>query len=46
MVTRMEPQQPAKVMIVGSYILPEPKMPQIVSTTFEAEGVQLPPQQR
>ena len=27
------------------YILPEPKMPQIASTTFEAEGVQLPPQQ-
>ena len=41
----MEPQQPAKVLIVGSHILPKPKMPQIASTTFEAEGVQLPPQQ-
>ena len=41
----MEPQQPAKAMIVGSRILPKPKMPQIASTTFKAEGVQLPPQQ-
>ena len=41
----MEPQQPAEAMIVGSCIPPKPKMPQIVSTTFEAEGVQLPPQQ-
>ena len=41
----MEPQQPAKALIVGSCILPEPKMPQIASTTFEAEGVRLPPQQ-
>ena len=32
-------------MIVGSCILPEPKTPQITSTTFKAEGVQLPPQQ-
>ena len=32
-------------MIVGSRILPKPKMLQIVSTTFEVEGVQLPPQQ-
>ena len=37
----MEPQQPAEVMIVGSCIPPEPRMPQTVSTTFEAEGVQL-----
>ena len=41
----MEPQQPAKAMIVGSRIPPEPKTLQIASTTFEAEGVQLPPQQ-
>ena len=41
----MEPQQPAEAMIVGSHIPPKPKMPQIASTTFEAEGVQLPPQQ-
>ena len=41
----MELQQPAEVMIVGSYIPPKPKMPQIASTTLEAEGVQLPPQQ-
>ena len=41
----MELQQPAKALIVGSRILPKPKMPQIVSTTFKAEGVQLPPQQ-
>ena len=32
-------------MIVGSRIPPEPKLLQIVSTTFEAEGVRLPPQQ-
>ena len=41
----MEPQQPAKALIVGSHVPPKPKMPQIVSTTFEAEGVRLPPQQ-
>ena len=41
----MEPQQCAEAMIVGSYIPTEPKMPQITSTTFEAKGVQLPPQQ-
>ena len=41
----MEPQQPAKALIVGSRIPPEPKTPQIASTTFEAEGVRLPPQQ-
>ena len=41
----MEPQQPAKVMIVCSHIPPEPKTPQIASTAFEAEGVQLLPQQ-
>ena len=45
MVAWMEPQQPAKAMIVGSHIPPEPKMLQIVSTTFKAEGVKLPPQQ-
>ena len=45
MVTRMEPQQPTKPMIVSSRIPPEPKSPQIASTTFEAEGVWLPPQQ-
>ena len=41
----MEPQQPAEAMIVGSCVPPEPKTLQIASTTFEAEGVQLPPQQ-
>ena len=41
----MEPQQPAEAMIVGSHIPPEPKSPQIASTTFKAEGVRLPPQQ-
>ena len=41
----MEPQQPAEALIVGSRIPPEPKMLQIASTTFEAEGVWLPPQQ-
>ena len=41
----MEPQQPAKALIVGSHVPPEPKTPQIGSTTFEAEGVRLPPQQ-
>ena len=41
---QMEPQQPAKAMIVGSRVLPKPKAPKIASTTFEAEGVQLPPQ--
>ena len=41
----MEPQQPAKAMIVGSHIPPEPKAKQIASTTFKAEGVRLPPQQ-
>ena len=40
----MEPQQSAEVMIVGSCIQPKPKMLQIMSTTFEAKGVQLPPQ--
>ena len=45
MVTQMEPQQPAEAMIVGSHIPPEPKPPQIMSTTLEAEGVRLPPQQ-
>ena len=41
----MEPQQPAKALIVGSCVPPEPKTPQIASTTFEAEGVRLPPQE-
>ena len=41
----MEPQHPTEALIVGSRILPEPKTPQIASTTFEAEGVRLPPQQ-
>ena len=41
----MEPKQPSEAMIVGSHILPEPKMLQIASTTYEAEGVQLSPQQ-
>ena len=45
MVTRMEPQQPTEALIVGSCIPPKPKTPQIASTTFEAEGVRLPPQQ-
>ena len=44
-VARMEPQQPAEAMIVGSCVPPEPKSLQIASTTFEAEGVRLPPQQ-
>ena len=41
----MELQQPAKVMIVGLHVPTEPKTLQVMSTTFEAEGVQLPPQQ-
>ena len=41
----MEPQQAAEALIVGSRVLPEPKTPQIASTTFEAERVRLPPQQ-
>ena len=41
----MELQQPAKAMIVGSCFPPKPKSLQIASTTFEAEGVRLPPQQ-
>ena len=44
-VTRIEPQQPAKAMIVGSCVPPKPKSLQIASTTFEAEGVRLPPRQ-
>ena len=32
-------------MIVSSHVPPEPKTPQIASITFEAKGVQLPPQQ-
>ena len=45
MVTQMELQKPAKATIVGSRIPPKPKMLQIASTTFKAEGLQLPPQQ-
>ena len=41
----MEPQQPTEALIVGSRVPPEPKSPQIASTTFKAEGVRLPPQQ-
>ena len=41
----MEPQQPAEALIVGSHVPPKPKTPQIASTSFEAEGVWLPPQQ-
>ena len=44
----MEPQEPAEVMMVGFHILPpppEPKSLQIMSTTLEAEGVCLGPQQ-
>ena len=36
---------PAEALIVGSHIPPKPKSPQIASTTFEAKGVRLPPQQ-
>ena len=32
-------------MIVGSRVLLELKLPQITSTTLEAKGVRLPPQQ-
>ena len=45
MVARMEPQHPTEALIVGSHVPPKPKMLQIASTTFEAEGVRLPPQQ-
>ena len=44
----MELQEPTKAMMVGSCILappPDPKPPQMTSTTFEAEGVHLGPQQ-
>ena len=41
----MEPQNSAEALIVGSHIPPELRMPQIMSTTLEAEGVLLPPQQ-
>ena len=43
----MEPQEPAKVMMVGSCVPPpppEPRLPQLMSTTFETEGVCLGPQ--
>ena len=42
----MEPQEPTEVMIVGLRILLKPKTPQIASSTFEAEGVHLPPKQQ
>ena len=45
MVAQMEPQQPTEAMIVSLCVPPRPKVPQIMSTTFKAEGVQLPPQQ-
>ena len=45
MVTQMELQQPTKAMIVGSHILPKPKTLQIMSTTLEAEGAHMTPQQ-
>ena len=48
MATCIEPQEPAEAMMVGSRVLPptpEPKLPQIMSTTFEAEGVHLGLQQ-
>ena len=32
-------------MIVSSRVLPEPKLPQITSTTLEAKGIRLPTQQ-
>ena len=44
----MEPQEPAEVMMVGSYVPPpppEPKLQQITSTTLEAKGIHLGPQQ-
>ena len=41
----MEPHQTTEAMIVSSHILPEQRIPQIMSTTLEAEGVLLPPQQ-
>ena len=44
-VARIEPQHPTEALIVGSHVQPKPKTPQIVSTTFEAEGVRRPPQQ-
>ena len=34
-----------EAMIVDSHIPPEPKMPQITSTSLKAEGVRLLPQQ-
>ena len=44
----MKLQEPAEVMMVNFHILPpplEPKLPQITSTTLEATGVFLGPQQ-
>ena len=41
----MEQKHPAEALIVGSCVPPEPKTLQIASTTFEAEGVRLLPQQ-
>ena len=48
MVVHIEPQEPAEVIIVSSHALPpppEPAPPQITSTTLEAKGVCLGPQQ-
>ena len=48
MVVHMELQEPAKAMMASSCIpppLPEPKLLQITSTTFEAAGFRLGPQQ-
>ena len=47
-VTHMQLQEPAEAMMVISHIPsppPEPKLPQITSTTLEVEGVRLVPQQ-
>ena len=44
----MELQEPVEAMMVGSHVpppQPKPKPPQITSTTLEAEGVCLGPQQ-
>ena len=48
MVALIELQEPPAAMLVGSHIPPpppEPAPPQIMSTTFEARGVCLGPQQ-
>ena len=48
MVAHMKLQEPAMVMTVGSHVPlppPEPTPMQIISTTFEAEGIYLGPLQ-